>query len=93
MSAIVLLFLFVGFENLTLQGRCCRNFVLADLFSFFAEVFLDVIGLPAPHHVATTPTRHRLVSLTPPPPKVYLDFHIMVVDNVTQLGVSRSKEI
>jgi hypothetical protein len=70
MSAIVLLVLYAGFENLTVQGRCCRNFVLIDLFSFFIEVFLAVVGLPALCHVATTLICHSPASLTPPPPKV-----------------------
>jgi hypothetical protein len=30
-------------------------------------VFLAVVGLPAPYHVATAPTRHSIASLTPPP--------------------------
>jgi hypothetical protein len=38
-----------------------------DLCLFFAEVFLTVVGLPAPSRVATASTRHSLASLTPPP--------------------------
>jgi hypothetical protein len=36
MSDIVLLVLFVGFANLIVHERCCRNFVLTLVF-FFAE--------------------------------------------------------
>jgi hypothetical protein len=68
MSAIVLLVLFTGFGNLTVQGRRCRNFVLTDLCFFFVEVFLAVAGLPAPRPLATAPTRHNPTSLSPPQP-------------------------
>jgi hypothetical protein len=68
MSAITLLVLFAGFGNLTMQGRCCRNFVLIDWCFFFAEVFLAAVSLPAPRYVTTTPTRHITASLTSPPP-------------------------
>jgi hypothetical protein len=37
MSAFVLLVLFAGFRNLTVQGRCYQNFMLVDLCFFFAE--------------------------------------------------------
>jgi hypothetical protein len=30
MSAIVLILLFVGFRNLPVLGRCCRNFLLPE---------------------------------------------------------------
>jgi hypothetical protein len=33
-------------------------------------VFLAVVGLPAPHRLATAPTCHGPASLTPLPPKV-----------------------
>ena len=73
-----------GFGNLTVQGRCCQNFVLTVLcFFFFVEkspsersqstsvtpiAFLAAAGLPAPRRLATAPTRHGPASLTPPPP-------------------------
>jgi hypothetical protein len=31
LSTIVLILLFVGFINLPVQGRCCRNFLLLGL--------------------------------------------------------------
>jgi hypothetical protein len=30
-SAIVLILVFAGFRNLSMQGRCCRNFLLIGL--------------------------------------------------------------
>ena len=74
-----------SFENLTVQGSCCQNFVLIVLCFFFAEkspseqsrstsvtpiAFLAAAGLPAPRRLATAPTRHGPASLTPPPPLV-----------------------
>jgi hypothetical protein len=56
-------------------------------------VFLGAAGPPAPLRLAIAPTRHDPASLTPSPTKVYPSFRILVVGNVTQLGVSRSKEI
>jgi hypothetical protein len=77
MSAIVLLVLFAGFGNLTLQGRCCRNFVLAHLCSFFVEkilLFLANAGMLATHRVATASTSHNPANLTPLPPRYNLHF-------------------
>jgi hypothetical protein len=68
MSAFVLLVLFAGFRNLTVQGRCYQNFMLVDLCFFFAYVLLATVGLPTPRRVATAPTRYSPTSLTPPPP-------------------------
>jgi hypothetical protein len=84
MSAIMLLLIFTGFENLPVQGRCCRIFLLISfenlpvnffcinrLVFLFTEkilVFLAAAGLSAPRPVATAPTRHSPTSLTPPPP-------------------------
>ena len=73
----------VGFGNLTVQGRCCRNFVLTVLCFFFCReepvgAELEYLGdpdrlpaavsLPAPRRLATESTRHGPASLTPPPP-------------------------
>jgi hypothetical protein len=52
-SAIVLLFLFPGFENLPVQGVLSKSFV--DRLVFFAEVFLATTGLPAPCRHCTNP--------------------------------------
>jgi hypothetical protein len=68
MLAIVLLLIFVGFGNLPMRGGAADFFVDMLVFFIFAEVFLAITGLPAPHHVATTPTRHSTASLTPPAP-------------------------
>ena len=72
---------FVGFGNLPVQGRCCRNFESTlTIFALFCRrrtcgrdsvtpiVFVGAAGLPAPHRLATAPTRHYPASLTPPPP-------------------------
>jgi hypothetical protein len=45
-----------------------KFFVDIFVFIFFAEVFLALAGLPAPRWVATAPTYHSPVSLTPPSP-------------------------
>ena len=72
-----------GFRNLTVQGRCCRNFVLIVLCFFFVEkipsersrstsatliAFLAAVGLPAPRRLTTASTRHGPASPTPLPP-------------------------
>jgi hypothetical protein len=65
MSAIVLLLLCACFRNLLVRERCTL------VFFFFVDkvlIFLAVVGLPAPHRVATAPTRHNPASLTPSPP-------------------------
>jgi hypothetical protein len=77
-------------------SRCVRY--VADFFTdmfvyFFLEIFLAAAGLSPPRHIATVPTRHSLASPTPPSPRYNLYFHIMVVDHVTQLDVTRSKDI
>ncbi len=91
-SAIVLLDLFAGFGNLPVQGKCCRFFWHACLFFtekilvFLAtRVCLHRVASPL-HQPATAPLAwfHRH-------PRYNLNFRIMVVDHVTQLGVSRSK--
>ena len=61
----------VGFGNLTVQERCCRNFVLAVLCFFFCEeepIEAEPEYLGDPDRLATAPTRHGPASLTPPPP-------------------------
>lgn len=56
-------------------------------------VFLAVAGLPAPRLVATaTPARTLLAGLHRHP-TYNLSFRIIVVDHITQLSVSHSKEI
>ena len=75
---------FAGFGNLPVQGRCCQNLELTQIYLFFMQVkelsersrstlatpivFLGIAGLPAPCRLATAPTRHRPASLTPPTP-------------------------
>jgi hypothetical protein len=51
-------------------GEVLPNVFVDVLVYFFAEVFLDIAGLPAPRHVTTTQTRHSPGSLTPPSPYV-----------------------
>jgi hypothetical protein len=68
MSAIVLLVLFAGFGNIIVHVRCGQNFVLTELLSYFAEVFLATTGLLPPRRVTIASTRRSPTSLTPPPP-------------------------
>jgi hypothetical protein len=88
MSAIVSFDIYVWMS----EGEMLPNFFVDRLVHFSAEVFLAVVGLPSPRRVATAPTHHSLASLTPPSPYNFY-FRIMVVDHVTQIGVSRLKEI
>jgi hypothetical protein len=85
MSAIVLLVLFAGFGNLPVRGRCCC-FLLTGLCLFYSEVLLAATGLVAPTTITLLAWLHSH-------PRYNLYFRILVVDHVTQLGVSHSKEI
>ena len=71
---------FAGFGNLSVQGRCCRNFESTlTIFALFCRrtcgrdsatpiIFVGAAGLPAPRRLATASTLHRPATLTSPAP-------------------------
>ena len=99
LSAIVPWFSF-RFGNLTVQGRCCRIFELT-LFCFFLSFCRSRVGVPrcpqvCPHRVASPLHRPATAPLAWLHRHLRYNHYFFVLGmylHVTQLGVSRSKEI